>query len=350
MVGPLIAIPVIAVLGFYGIKLSVRVIVILGGLEFLIVLALGLSGLISPGPGGFTVRAFDPGFNPGHLATAMVSRWPSPFPAGADRRQLRCRLPEETASRCNVLIATMVSIVITCGVMTVVVIWGQVIGWGWLDVAKLPGSRPNFPPWSSPTGSGARSGGSRCSPCSPRSWPRAWPPRTSRPACGTGWPRTGVLPRVVATCATPSARRPRSRSCFSSCCPWGLAFIGGGLLGPGHVLHLDGRLLPGAGGHLRLLDGQHRRGRSLLAPPAPRVQLGAALHLPGRHDRHPDLLAGEVVQPVPRLSRQLVAGDRRRVDARRRRRPGDPEGARRRDVAAESRRDHRQPYCDRRGC
>ena len=45
-------------------KLSVRVIVILGGLEFLIVLALGLSGLISPGPGGFTVRVFDPGFNP----------------------------------------------------------------------------------------------------------------------------------------------------------------------------------------------------------------------------------------------------------------------------------------------
>ena len=59
----LIAIPVIAVLGYFGVKLSVRAIVIFGGLEFLIVLALGLSGLISPGPGGFTFRAFDPSFN-----------------------------------------------------------------------------------------------------------------------------------------------------------------------------------------------------------------------------------------------------------------------------------------------
>src|SRR6204780_4857462 len=42
----LIAIPVIAVLGYYGIKLSVRAIVVLGGLEFLIVRALGLSGLV----------------------------------------------------------------------------------------------------------------------------------------------------------------------------------------------------------------------------------------------------------------------------------------------------------------
>jgi amino acid transporter len=66
----LVAIPVIAVLGYFGIKLSVRTIVVLGGLEFLIVLALGLSGLASPGPGGFTFRSFDPSFNPGHLATA----------------------------------------------------------------------------------------------------------------------------------------------------------------------------------------------------------------------------------------------------------------------------------------
>ena len=65
----LITIPLIAVLGYFGVKLSVRTIVVLGGLEFLIVLILGLSGLISPGPGGFTLRVFDPSFNPGHLAT-----------------------------------------------------------------------------------------------------------------------------------------------------------------------------------------------------------------------------------------------------------------------------------------
>src|SRR5258706_8937448 len=53
-------------------------------------------------------------------------------------------LAEETANpRRNVPIATMVSIVIT-GVMTVVVIWGQIIGWGWATLGKLPSS-PELP-------------------------------------------------------------------------------------------------------------------------------------------------------------------------------------------------------------
>ncbi len=137
----LVAIPVIAVLGFYGIKLSVRAIVVLGGLEFLIVLALGLSGLISPGPGGFTVRVFDPGFNPGHLATATGFALAIVFSVqGLTGWESAVPLAEETASpRRNVPIATMASIVIT-GLMTVIVIWGQVIGWGWLNIGKLPAS------------------------------------------------------------------------------------------------------------------------------------------------------------------------------------------------------------------
>src|ERR1700687_2088641 len=64
------AIVAVTALAYMGIKLSVRTIVIVGGLEFLIVLALGLFGLLSPGPGGFTLRSFDYGFNPGDIATA----------------------------------------------------------------------------------------------------------------------------------------------------------------------------------------------------------------------------------------------------------------------------------------
>ena len=135
----LVAIPVVAVLGFYGIKLSVRAIVILGGLEFLIVLALGLSGLISPGSGGFTLRVFDPSFNPGHLATATGFALAIVFSVqGLTGWESAVPLAEETANpRRNVPIATMASIVIT-GLMTVIVIWGQVIGWGWLTLGKLP--------------------------------------------------------------------------------------------------------------------------------------------------------------------------------------------------------------------
>ena len=49
-------------------------------------------------------------------------------------------LAEETSNPLrNVPIATMASIIVT-GVMVVVVIWGQVIGWGWTKLPALPGS------------------------------------------------------------------------------------------------------------------------------------------------------------------------------------------------------------------
>src|SRR5713226_1327330 len=66
----IVAIVLVTALAYLGIKLSVRTIVVVGALEFLIVLALGLFGLLSPGPGGFTLRSFDYGFNPGNIATA----------------------------------------------------------------------------------------------------------------------------------------------------------------------------------------------------------------------------------------------------------------------------------------
>src|SRR5579859_1844896 len=77
-------------------------------------------------------------------------------------------------------------------------------------------------------------------------------------------------------------------------------------------------------------------GRVLLAAPAQRVQLAAALHLPSRDVRGADLLADQIVQPVPGLAQQLVTVHRRHLDADRRRHPGHPEAARRRDLAAQS--------------
>src|SRR5260370_11722887 len=64
------AIVLVTGLAYVGIKLSVRTIVVVGALEFLIVLALGLSGVLNAGPGGVTLRSFDYGFNPGNIATA----------------------------------------------------------------------------------------------------------------------------------------------------------------------------------------------------------------------------------------------------------------------------------------
>jgi amino acid transporter len=137
----LIALPTITALAYFGIRLSVRTIVLFGALEFLIVFALGLSGLISPGPGGFTFRAFDPGFNPGSLATASGFTLAVVFTVqGLTGWEAAVPLAEETENpRRNISIATMASIVIV-GLLLIFVIWGQVIGWGTSNLSKLPTS------------------------------------------------------------------------------------------------------------------------------------------------------------------------------------------------------------------
>jgi amino acid transporter len=123
----------------------VRTIVVVGALEFLIVLALGLFGLLSPGPGGFTLRSFDYSFNPGNIATASGFALAVVFTVqGLTGWEAAVPLAEETENpRRNIPRATMASIVII-GLMLILVIWGQIIGWGNDNLAKLPSS-PELP-------------------------------------------------------------------------------------------------------------------------------------------------------------------------------------------------------------
>ncbi len=232
-----VAIPVIAILGYYGVKLSVRAIVLLGGLEFLIVLALGLSGLISPGPGGFTFRSFDPGFNPGHLATATGFTLAIVFSVqGLTGWESAVPLAEETGHpRRNVPIATMASIAIT-GVMTVVVIWGQVIGWGWANLDKLPTSA-ELPALV----------------IAHRVWGAVWwfallAMFTSVMAASLatqnvatrmwyGMARSGALPRVVDT-VHPKHKTPTVAVAIQFVLSMSLGLIGGALLGPAKLFIL----------------------------------------------------------------------------------------------------------------
>jgi amino acid transporter len=137
----LIAVPSIAVLSYLGIEFSVRAIVILGTLEILIVLALALSGLANPGPGGFTFRVFDYGFNPGDIATGSGFALAAVFTVqGLTGWEAAAPLAEETENpRRNVSIAAMSSITII-GLLLIVAIWGQIIGWGTDDLTTLPES------------------------------------------------------------------------------------------------------------------------------------------------------------------------------------------------------------------
>lgn len=138
---PIVMLPSIAYLTYRGIVISQKVLVFFGVAEFLIVLALGINGLVSPGPGGFS---FSP-FNPSHIgeggitlggfglaaifAVQAYTGWDGAAP-----------LAEETANpRRNIPRAVLWSIVIL-GAFLIVVNWGVVVGWGVDDIANLPSS------------------------------------------------------------------------------------------------------------------------------------------------------------------------------------------------------------------
>jgi amino acid transporter len=137
----IVGLPVIAAIGYSGIALSIETIVVVGAAEFLIVLALGLWGLFDAGPGGFTLESFTYGFNPGDIATATGFSLAIVFTVqGLTGWEAAVPLAEETENpRRNVPRATMASIVIV-GLMLVLVIWGQVIGWGTKDLNNLVSS------------------------------------------------------------------------------------------------------------------------------------------------------------------------------------------------------------------
>ena len=141
----IVGLPLIALAGYYGISFSIRTIVIVGAMEFLIVLALGVWGLADPGPGGFTLQSFSYGFNPGNIATSTGFALAIVFTVqGLTGWEAAVPLAEETENpRRNVPRATMASIVII-GLMLVLVIWGQVIGWGVNNLSKLISS-PELP-------------------------------------------------------------------------------------------------------------------------------------------------------------------------------------------------------------
>jgi amino acid transporter len=137
-VAVVIGVPLVTWAGYTGISFSIKWIVAVGLAEFLIVLALGLTGLANPGPGGFSVAPFTTSFNPGGIATASgffivvvltvqgLTGWEAAVP-----------LAEETENpRRNVPRSIMASILII-GVMLVIAQWGQVVGWGTDDLPNL---------------------------------------------------------------------------------------------------------------------------------------------------------------------------------------------------------------------
>ncbi|MBV8733607.1 MAG: APC family permease [Solirubrobacterales bacterium] len=118
---------VVTAFTLFGISLSARAMLILGGLEILIFLILALSGLASPGPGGFNANSFNPGNLPSakglYLGVVFTILALSGFEAVAP-------LAEETENpRRNLPIAIVLS---TIGVAAfyAFVNWGVLVGHG----------------------------------------------------------------------------------------------------------------------------------------------------------------------------------------------------------------------------
>ena len=322
-----VGLPLIALAGYLGITLSVRTIVIVGALEFLIVLALGLSGLISPGPGGFTFSSFSYGFNPGHIATSSGFALAVVFTVqGLTGWEAAVPLAEETKDpKRNVPRATMTSIAII-GAMLVIVIWGQVIGWGTTDLAKLPTSA-ELPAltiahrvWGSlwwlaliAMFTSVFGASLACQNVATRMW--------------YGMGRSGVLPAAFGR-THPTRKTPTlavtAQLVISVVLGLPLVFW----LGAAEIFNLTlGFVLVIAVifiyvvANLGVVRYYWREG-------AGELQLAAALRVPDRYQRRAVLLAVQVVQPGPGASLQLVAGDRRRLAARRYRCPRLPAAAR----------------------
>ncbi|MGO8957447.1 MAG: APC family permease [Streptosporangiaceae bacterium] len=141
----LILIPLVSLMMYLGIVVSVRLLIVLGTLEMLIVLALAVSGLANPGVGGSDLKVLNPSFNPGHIATASGVALAVVFSVqGLTGWEGAVPLAEETQNpRKNVKRSILISIVIV-GVLLVVAYWGQVVGWGVNNLKGLVNS-PTLP-------------------------------------------------------------------------------------------------------------------------------------------------------------------------------------------------------------
>jgi len=120
--------------GYFGIRGAGRVLIITGSLEILVMLAVGISGFVSPGAGGVNFGPFNPGNAPsfqgiylGVVFTIFAySGWETATPLAEESRQ----------PRRNVQVALVLSVIIV-GVMYLIASWGTIVGLGTTDAAKI---------------------------------------------------------------------------------------------------------------------------------------------------------------------------------------------------------------------
>jgi amino acid transporter len=130
--------PLTAYLQWRGIKLSARFMLITGGLEMIIVMALAITGFIDPPTGtGITLNVFNPSFIPAGEGFALAVVFTV---QGLTGWEASAPLAEETKNpRRNVPLSVYLSIILI-GSFLVIVFWGVITGFG-NDASAITGSQ-----------------------------------------------------------------------------------------------------------------------------------------------------------------------------------------------------------------
>lgn len=126
--------------GYRGIRVSGKMLMIFSIIEMIIVVSLSVSGLISPGPGGLTLAGFSPGsstsLNGFYLAVVFsifaFTGWESAAAVAEETRNPRWAIPR-----------ALVWSVVVLGVFYVFCAWGLQIGWGTDHLTSLAASTEN---------------------------------------------------------------------------------------------------------------------------------------------------------------------------------------------------------------
>ena len=128
----LAGVSVVTTLTVVGVKVSARALVLLGGAEILMIVALAISGLISPGDGGINLTPFDPGsatdLNGLYLGVVFAIFGLTGFESVAP-------LAEETEDPRRNLPRAIIGAIIAMGIYYIFCSWAILVGWGTSNVS-----------------------------------------------------------------------------------------------------------------------------------------------------------------------------------------------------------------------
>jgi amino acid transporter len=128
---------IVAAVAYRGIELSTTLVIIFGLAEITIITSLAITGLLTPGPGGFNLHGFDPGHIHG-LSNFSLAIIFSIFAVGG--WDAAATLGEESENPRRTIPRAVLGAVILIGLYLIFCVWGLQVGWGTNNLPALANS------------------------------------------------------------------------------------------------------------------------------------------------------------------------------------------------------------------